>query len=57
MKKKYNITNTLIRYSADGKTWSNKMTIENFIKRSPSAVILVEISEVMDRKEALKLLQ
>jgi len=47
---------TAIRFSIDGKTWSDKMTIVDFIKKHPKKLIAVEICEVMSRKEAMDLL-
>jgi hypothetical protein len=49
--------NTTIEVSVDGKTWSNKMTIDDFIKNCRRGNFkAVKISEVVTQEEAKQLI-
>lgn len=48
---------TTLRFSVDGKTWTPPMTTFDFIKKCPDQVKCVEVTEVMSKVDALKILK
>ena len=48
---------TTIRFSEDGRTWSPSMTTFDFVKRAPTHLQCVEVTEVMSKEDALKIIK
>ncbi len=48
---------TTIRYSVDGRTWSPSMTTFDFVKKCPLEVNCIEVTEVMSKEDALKIIK